>query len=111
MLTLRATLEPDGHITLPPTVRHEQPVTVLVTFFEEPAAVQAGESAAATLALLRSPDSPKQMVPTTAPATEDTPTQGDNINDQRHSEKHSLFLTPNHPISSLLMIERPCSIV
>lgn len=55
MLTLRATLEPDGHITLPPTLRHEQPVAVLVTFFEEPAAVQAGESAAATLALLRTP--------------------------------------------------------
>ena len=54
MLTLRATLEPDGHITLPPTLRHERPVSVLVTFIEE-AAAQAGGSAAATLALLRSP--------------------------------------------------------
>ena len=54
MLTLRATLEPDGHITLPPTLRHERPVSVLVTFIEE-AAAQAGASAAATLALLRSP--------------------------------------------------------
>lgn len=55
MLTLRATLEPNGHITLPPTLRHERPVSVLVTFLEEPATAQTGESAAATLALLRSP--------------------------------------------------------
>ncbi len=54
MLTLRATLEPDGHITFPPPLRHERPVSVLVTFIEE-AAAQAGASAAATLALLRSP--------------------------------------------------------
>ncbi len=28
----RATLEPDGYIKLPSTLRHQQPVNVLVTF-------------------------------------------------------------------------------
>jgi hypothetical protein len=55
MLTLRATLEPDGRITLPSTVHHEQPVSVLVTFIDEPAMPQTRSSAEATLALLRSP--------------------------------------------------------
>ncbi len=55
MLTLRATLEPDGHLTLPPSLRHERPVSVLVTFLDESPAPQAQGSAAATLALLQSP--------------------------------------------------------
>jgi hypothetical protein len=53
MLTLRATLEPDGHLTLPSTLRHEHPVPVLVTFLED--SVPAQGSAAATLELLQSP--------------------------------------------------------
>ena len=55
MLTLRATLEPDGHLTLPASIHHAQPVSVLVTFIEEPVSDQSSSGAAATLALLRSP--------------------------------------------------------
>ena len=55
MLTLRATLEPNGYVTLPPTLRHEYPVTVLVTFLDDPAPVQAEGNAATTLAMLKFP--------------------------------------------------------
>lgn len=55
MLTLRATLEPDGHLILPPTLRHERPVSVLVTFLDEATPSQSQSSAAATLELLQSP--------------------------------------------------------
>ena len=55
MLTLRATLEPDGHLTLPSTLRHERSIPVLVTFLDETHAPQAQGSAAATLELLQSP--------------------------------------------------------
>ncbi len=55
MLTLRATLEPDGKINLPPTLRHEKPLSVLVTFIEEPAPSSNEASAKATLELLQSP--------------------------------------------------------
>lgn len=58
MLTILTTLEPDGHITLSPTLYHPEPVTVLVTFLEEDTAIQAEESPATTLASLRSPASP-----------------------------------------------------
>jgi len=54
MLTLRATLEPDGYLTLPPTLRHERPVSVLVTFLDETPPQQMQGSVAATLALLQS---------------------------------------------------------
>ncbi|AGX86719.1 hypothetical protein [Candidatus Symbiobacter mobilis] len=55
MLTLRATLEPDGHLTLPPSLLHERQMSVLVTFLDEMPAPQTQGSAAATLALLQSP--------------------------------------------------------
>lgn len=55
MLTLRATLEPDGHLILPPTLRHHHPVPVLVTFLDEAIPPQTQGSAGATLELLQSP--------------------------------------------------------
>ena len=55
MLTLRATLEPDGRVTLPEAMRHARAVPILVTFLEDPAPTQASGSAAAALALLQSP--------------------------------------------------------
>lgn len=55
MLTLRATLEPDGHLTLPSSLRHERPVSVLVTFLDETPTPASHSSAAATLELLQSP--------------------------------------------------------
>ncbi len=65
MLTLRATLEPDGQIKLPPHVRHQEPVSVLITFLDEPVSVPGEASAAVTLALLRSPAF--QSLPTSDP--------------------------------------------
>ncbi|EIC23670.1 hypothetical protein Thi970DRAFT_00397, partial [Thiorhodovibrio frisius] len=65
MLTLRATLEPDGQIKLPPHVRHQEPVSVLITFLEEPISAPGEASAATTLALLRSPAF--QSLPTSDP--------------------------------------------
>ena len=65
MLTVHATLQPDGHVQLPPALVHDKPVPVLVTFLDvgpdaAPAAadpVYTGKgSVAATLALLRSPE-------------------------------------------------------
>ena len=63
MLTIRATLEPSGHVLLPPSVHCEKPMPVLLTFLDEPTAfsstpVSAAEkgSVAATLALLQSPE-------------------------------------------------------
>lgn len=55
MLTLRATLEPNGHLALPPDLRHDHPMSVLVTFLEEPVTLRKSGNAAATLALLQSP--------------------------------------------------------
>ena len=65
MLTVRAILEPNGHVVLPPALVQTKPVPVLVTFLEpmpEPgeqtqaSPVHTGQgSVAATLALLRSP--------------------------------------------------------
>ena len=62
MLTVRATLEPNGHVVLPPALVQTKPVPVLVTFLEplpeatEPTPDSAPKgSVAATLALLRSP--------------------------------------------------------
>ncbi len=60
MLTVHATLQPNGQVQLPPALMQSRPVPVLVTFLEplpelsEPATASAG-SVAATLALLRSP--------------------------------------------------------
>ena len=68
MLTIRATLEPSGHVQLPPFVHCEKPTPVLLTFLDEPVAYStalnstitslAAEkgSVAATLALLQSPE-------------------------------------------------------
>lgn len=63
MLTVRATLEPNGHVVLPPALVQTKPVPVLVTFLEPlpaatgPAPVGAPKgNVAATLALLRSPE-------------------------------------------------------
>jgi hypothetical protein len=63
LLTIRATLEPNGHLQLPATVHCEKPMQVLVTFLDDsagftPSSVIAGEkgSVAATLALLQSPE-------------------------------------------------------
>ena len=55
MLTLKTTLEPNGQINLPPTLCYQQPVSILVTFLEEPSTDQAEANAAVTLSLLRSP--------------------------------------------------------
>jgi hypothetical protein len=55
MLTLRATLEPNGHLALPLDIRHDHPMSVLVTFLEEPVTVRKSGNAGATLALLQSP--------------------------------------------------------
>ena len=66
MLTFRATLEPNGQIKLPPNVHYQQPVSVLVTLLEEPASTSGEASAAATLALLRSPAF--QSLPTSDPS-------------------------------------------
>ncbi|MBL8391996.1 MAG: hypothetical protein JNN21_09005 [Candidatus Accumulibacter sp.] len=57
MLTVHATLEPDGHVTLPQSMRPQGPVPVLVTFLDAPAPADSSEqgSASATLALLQSP--------------------------------------------------------
>ncbi len=63
MLTVRATLEPNGHVELPPALVQTKPVPVLVTFLEP--LTEAGTppgggvpkgNIAATLALLRSPE-------------------------------------------------------
>ena len=65
MLTVHATLQPDGHIQLPPALARDKPVPVFVTVLEpvdeppasatlQPAAAGKG-NVAATLALLRSP--------------------------------------------------------
>lgn len=63
MLTVRATLEPNGHVVLPPALLQTKPVPVLVTFLEPlpaatgPAPVGTPKgNVAATLALLRSPE-------------------------------------------------------
>lgn len=67
MLTVRATLEPNGHVVLPPALVQTKPVPVLVTFLEPlpeaaaPAPVDEGSltgkgSVANLLALLRSPE-------------------------------------------------------
>ena len=63
MLTVRATLEPNGHVALPPALVQTKPVPVLVTFLEpltEAGAPPTGGAPkgniAATLALLRSPE-------------------------------------------------------
>jgi hypothetical protein len=58
-------LEPDGQIKLPPHVRHQEPVSVLITFLDEPVSVPGEASAAVTLALLRSPAF--QSLPTSDP--------------------------------------------
>lgn len=62
MLTVRATLEPNGHVELPRTLVQNRPVPVLLTFLEPlpdatalPTGEPAVDNAAATLALLRSP--------------------------------------------------------
>lgn len=56
MLTLRATLEPDGRINLPEVVQHDVPLSVLITFLDEPATPKRVHgNAEATLALLNSP--------------------------------------------------------
>ena len=62
MLTVRATLEPNGHLVLPSALVQTIPVPVLVTFLEPlPEATESAPggapkgSVAATLALLRSP--------------------------------------------------------
>ena len=66
MLTVHATLEPNGQVQLPASLAKDKPVPVLVTFLEPlpPAAAAAGAAATgalsgsveATLALLRSPE-------------------------------------------------------
>ena len=62
MLTVHATLQPNGQVQLPPALMQNKPVPVLVTFLEplpeaaEPVPGSAPKgSVAATLALLRSP--------------------------------------------------------
>lgn len=55
MLTLRATLEPDGRINLSEMVQHNEPLPVLITFLDEPAVPKRVHgNAEATLALLNS---------------------------------------------------------
>ena len=62
MLTIRATLEPNGHVRLPASVHCEKPMPVLVTFLDEQEnmplssvnPVETG-NVAATLKLLHSP--------------------------------------------------------
>ena len=68
MLTVLATLEPDGHVTLPQSMRPQGPVPVLVTFPDEPAPAASFEqgSASATLALLQTPAF--RALPKAAPA-------------------------------------------
>ena len=66
MLTVHATLQPNGQVQLPPALARERPVPVLVTILEPadeaPASatlppIDASKgSVAATLALLRSPE-------------------------------------------------------
>jgi len=66
MLTVHATLQPNGQVQLPPELAQNKPVPVLVTILEPlpeaavPAQADAGAtgkgSVAATLALLRSPE-------------------------------------------------------
>lgn len=66
MLTVHATLQPDGHIQLPPALARQKPVPVFVTILDSdeetpsPTASPPGApgtgSVAATLALLRSPE-------------------------------------------------------
>ena len=66
MLTVHATLQPDGRVQLPPALARDKPIPILVTILEpvddapgqatlQPAAAGKG-SVAATLALLRSPE-------------------------------------------------------
>jgi hypothetical protein len=56
MLTLHATLQPDGHIILPEPLRRTHSAPVLVTFLDEPEIPALGTgTVAATLALLQSP--------------------------------------------------------
>ena len=55
MLTLRTTLEPNGHLELPPGIQSDRPMQVLITFLEEPIVVRKPGTAASSLALLRSP--------------------------------------------------------
>ena len=57
MLTVRATLQPDGQIELPSALLSDKPQPVLVTFLEsqrEPDAGSTAGSVASTLALLQS---------------------------------------------------------
>ena len=65
MLTVHATLQPDGHVQLPSALVHDKPVPVLVTFLDVgPDAVPAAAdpvytgkgSVANLLALLQSPE-------------------------------------------------------
>ena len=63
MLTIRATLEPNGHVRLPASVRCEKPMAVLVTFLDEAedlpsSSVNSTETGnvAATLKILHSPE-------------------------------------------------------
>ncbi len=55
MLTLRTTLAPNGHLSLPSSIHYEHPLAVLVTFLDEPITTSKSGNAAATLALLKSP--------------------------------------------------------
>ncbi len=66
MLTVRATLEPNGHVVLPPALVQTKPVPVLVTFLEplpdpavpaEGSPAYVGKGSVANLrALLQSPE-------------------------------------------------------
>ncbi len=63
MLTIRATLEPNGHVRLPASVHCEKPMPILVTFLDEPEDSPSSSdnltetgNVAATLKLLHSPE-------------------------------------------------------
>ena len=62
MLTIRASLKPNGHVQLPASVQFEKSMPVLVTFLDEVesqppfTAMTEKGSVSATLALLHSPE-------------------------------------------------------